>query len=317
MQTPMASPYDQFTCATQVAQGIDLAGKRVLITGATAGIGLETARVLAHQGAKVTLLGRDAKAGKLLTRSLQVATGNPHIDMLELDLSSLASVQSLVDHLLETETCVDLLINNAGVMAKPLERCENGIESQLMINYVSHLLLSVSLMPLLLKSADPRVVTLTSLGHHMSAVHLDDLNFDRRDYHKWKAYGQSKTADSLLAVYLHQRWGAEGLISTAVHPGAIMGTKLGRFLSEEEQQVAMLSSKDTEKTLQQGAATTVWAALSPMLVGQGGTYLEDCNVAVVVEKTNFRSGVLPYALCPGTAEQLVHQVESLTGLSLG
>lgn len=316
-QQPLASPFHRDSTAEEVAQGVDLTGKRAIVTGATAGLGLETARVLALRGAQVTLLGRNEASGEAIAAKMQQETGNPHIEMVSVDLKSTASVNKFTQHMLEAGQPLDLLINNAGVMASPYQRCEFGYESQLFINYVGHLLLSTALVPLLLKSSAARVVSLTSLGHHMSPVVLDDLNFEEREYDKWRAYGQSKTATSLLGVYLHERLGEHGIISTAVHPGSIAETNLDRYLSPEEQQAARSAgSQSVWKTLPQGAATTVWAASSPLLDGRGGTYLEDCNVAAVVEKPNFKYGVMPYAVCADTATKLAHQVAADIGLQL-
>lgn len=308
-QQPLTSPFHRDSTAEEVAQGTDLSGKRAIVTGATAGLGLETARVLALRGAQVTLLARNEASGEAIAARLQEETGNPHIDMVCVDLKSTASIKAFLKLRLAEGQPVDLLINNAGVMASPFQQCEFGYESQLFINYAGHLLLSVGLVPLLLKSSAPRVVTLTSLGHHMSPVVLDDLNYEHREYEKWRAYGQSKTATALLAVYLHDRLGEQGLVSLAVHPGSIADTNLARYLSPEEQQAARSTgSKSVWKTLQQGAATTVWAATSPLLDKLGGTYLEDCNVAAVVDKPNFKYGVMPYAVCSDTAAQLAQRV---------
>lgn len=317
MQAPLPSPFDRQSSAQDVAQGIDLTGKHAVITGATAGLGTETARVLARCGAKVTLLGRNQQAGDNLADTIRAQTGNPNVHMRAIDLNQLSEIKIFADNIVQSDSVVDLLINNAGVMAAPLERCEFGFESQLFINYVSHLVLSAALTPALLKSISPRVVSLTSLGHHMSAVDLNDPNFERRKYNKWLAYGQSKTASSLLAVYLHQRLGMEGVISTAVHPGSIEGTNLSRYLSPEEYQAAMSSDNSATKTLEQGAATTVWASTSPLLEQHGGTYLEDCNIAKVIDKPNFKAGVLPYAIAPDTADQLASWTQKLLGNALG
>lgn len=308
-QQPINSPFNRESTAEEVTQGMDLTGKRAIVTGATAGLGLETARVLALRGAEVTLLARNEASGEAIAARLQQETGNPHIDMACVDLKSSASVNAFVRKEQAEGRPLDLLINNAGVMASPYQQCEMGYESQLFVNYVGHLLLSLGLVPLLLKAAAPRVVTLTSLGHHMSPVVLDDLNYEQREYEKWRAYGQSKTATALLALYLHDRLGAQGVVSLAVHPGSIADTNLDRYLSPEEQQAARSAgSKSVWKTLQQGAATTLWAATSPLLESLGGTYLEDCNLAALVEKPNFKYGVMAYAVCSDTAARLAERV---------
>lgn len=308
-QQPLNSPFHRESTAEEVTQDMDLTGKRAIVTGATAGLGLETARVLALRGAEITLLVRNEASGEAIAARLQQETGNPHIDVACADLKTSASIHAFVRKQQVEGRPLDLLINNAGVMASPFQQCEMGYESQLFINYVGHLLLSLGLVPLLLKAGAPRVVTLTSLGHHMSPVVLDDLNYEQRDYEKWRAYGQSKTATALLAVYLHDRLGEQGLVSLAVHPGSIADTNLDRYLSPEEQQAARSAgSKSVWKTLQQGAATTLWAATSPLLESLGGTYLEDCNVAALVDKPNFKYGVMPYAVCSETAARLAERV---------
>ncbi|GAB3115156.1 SDR family NAD(P)-dependent oxidoreductase [Aestuariicella hydrocarbonica] len=312
MQQPLTSPFSHVSTAEQVSAGLDLSHVHAIVTGATAGLGLETARVLALRGAQVTLLGRNQQAGDAIAKTLQAETGNTNIDMVSVDLNCLQSVTEFGNHINRSGQVVDLLINNAGIMAAPYQRNELGFESQLFINYVSHLLLSEALTPALLKSSAPRIVSLSSLGHHMSPVVLDDLNFENRAYDKWRAYGQSKTATALLAAYLHQQLGAAGVLSTAVHPGSI-DTNLSRYLTPEERQAAISGGKSTYKTLQQGAATTLWAATSVLLEGHGGSYLEDCNIAPVVEKPNYQYGVMPYAISLEQANGLVHNVEAALG----
>ncbi|WP_439135002.1 SDR family NAD(P)-dependent oxidoreductase [Pseudomaricurvus sp.] len=317
LQQPIASPFTRESNSEDVAAAHDLTGKVAVVTGSTAGLGIETARVLALQGAEVFVIGRNQKNGDNVVERLKSDTGNSQIKMLTMDLNALSSVRDFANQFLDSGKTIDILINNAGVMASPFETTEYGFESQLFVNYVSHLLLSTALAPCLLKSSSPRVVSLTSLGHHMSPVILDDLNFEHREYDKWRAYGQSKTATALLAVYLHDQLGKHGVVSASVHPGVITETSLGRYLSPQEQQAALsASSKSQPKTLSQGAATTLWAATSPLLETHGGSYLEDCNIAAVVEKPNFQYGVLPYAISSEKAEQLVAHVENALGEKL-
>lgn len=317
IQQPIFSPFSRESTSEEVTSDQDLTGNLAIVTGATAGLGIETARVLALRGAEVLLLGRNQKKGQEIVEALKIETGNTQVSMMSVDLNSLQSVRNFSSEIVKSGHSVDLLINNAGIMATPFELCEFGFESQLFVNYVSHLVLSSELSPALLKSNQSRIVCLTSLGHHMSSLHLDDLNFDQREYDKWRAYGQSKTATSLLAVYLNNRLKDYGVLATSVHPGVIAETSLGRYLSPEEQQAALAtSSKSKPKTLAQGAATTLWAATSPLLQEYGGTYLEDCNIASVVDKPNFQYGVLPYAICSEKAEALASHVENVLGNKL-
>ncbi|MBM4244600.1 MAG: SDR family NAD(P)-dependent oxidoreductase [Deltaproteobacteria bacterium] len=287
------------TTTEDVLAGVDLAGKRVLVTGASGGLGLETARALASHGAEVILAARDAAKTDAALRTIREQVPDAKVSGTDLDLASLASVRACAARLRQQLDRLDLLINNAGVMACPLARTADGFELQFGTNHLGHFLFTGLLVPLLVTGAPARVVNLSSDGHMLSDVHWDDPSFERHDYEKWASYGQSKTANVLFSVELERRLGKKGVHAWAVHPGMIM-TDLGRHLTADD--VAMLQSmtkgrgekKDGEssggggragggmpgfKTIPQGAATSVWAATAPELEGRGGGYLADCTEA--------------------------------------
>jgi NAD(P)-dependent dehydrogenase (short-subunit alcohol dehydrogenase family) len=214
-----------------------------------------------------------------------------------------------------------VLVCNAAIMASPLERDSRGYESQFATNHLGHFQLICRLWPALVAAGGARVIMLSSLGHRITPVNFDDPNFERREYHKWKAYGQAKTANSLCALGVDQRGRDAGIRAFAVHPGGIM-TDLQRSLSREEQVAMGWMTEDgvlspVFKTVEQGAATTVWAATSPQLAGKGGLYCEDCDVAALVPATDTgMAGVRPWAVDPAAADQLWSLSERLTGAQL-
>ena len=271
------------TTTTEVLAGLDLSGMHALVTGAGAGLGRETARALAAAGARVTLAGRDVAALEQVAAAIGSATGNDRLDCLEVDLASLASVRRAAGRFLAMHDTLSTLINNAGVMACPLAWSEDGHESQFAVCHLGHFLLTCLLVPRLLASAPARVVNLSSAGHKISPVHFEDIDFRHRPYDKWAAYGQAKTANVLFSVALQRRLGAMGVTANAVHPGAIRETRLGRHLTPEDyRQLAVQSSPAggafSFRSLEAGAATTVWAATTPRLALEGGLYLENCGI---------------------------------------
>jgi len=312
--------------ADEVLEGQDLSGRTVFITGGYSGLGKETARAMAAKGAHVVISGRDE--GKLAEAAKELAeeTGAT-IDTLVCDLASLASVRAAGNEANERFDKIDLLINNAGVMACPQGETSDGFERQFGTNHIGHFLLTSKLMPLVEKGSNQRIVNLSSRGHHMDQVHFDDPNFTNRDYEKWSSYGQSKTANVLFSVGLEKRYGDKGIHAYAVHPGGI-ATNLGRHLSEEDiaalrkrlSTAAGQSSENTSaipagfKSIPQGAATTCFAATAPELQGKGGVYLEDCHVAAQDDE-NPTGGVRSYALDPDNAERLWSLSEELVGES--
>lgn len=303
------------TTTEEVLAGIDLSGQRALVTGATAGLGVETARALASHGAAVTLTARDMSRGEEVVREIQAATGNTSVDVMPLELGSLASIRRFTDAYLKRHDSLNLLINNAGVMACPEGRTEDGFEMQFGTNHLGHFLMTIRLLPALLKGAPSRVVVLSSRAHHMAPVDFDDLDFTRRGYNKWAAYGQSKTANVLFAVGLDNRFGKRGVHAYAVHPGVIE-TELSRHMNDEDRE--MISARAAQignwrlKTAAAGAATSVYAATAPELEGQGGIYLEDCGVAGIDDESAER-GVRSYALDQRAADRLWSVSEELVG----
>lgn len=315
-----AAPNGAERTADEVLQGLDLGAVTALVTGATGGLGLETARALAAQGASVTLAGRGESRLQQAVQGIVASTGNERLDWLEIDLGSMASVRTAARRFCATHERLNLLINNAGVMASPLAYSVDGREMQFAVCHLGHFLLTVLLVPMLVRSAPSRVVNLSSAGHKRSDVHFDDVDFRHRPYEKWQAYGQAKTANILFSVALNRRLSGLGVSVNAVHPGAIASTDLGRHLQREdyEQLRAWAGSAGgySFKTLEQGAATTVWAATDPALGSRGGLYLEDCGVAKVNDDpATTAGGYRSYARDPEAAEQLWAMSEKLVGES--
>ncbi len=294
-----------------VLAGIDLKGMRAVVTGATSGIGMEAARSLAQAGAGVTITARSrAKADEALA-SLRARVPGAEFDSVLLELSELKQVREAAAELLSLHGRIDMLINNAGIMACPLERTAEGCELQFGTNHIGHFLWTCLLVPALKKAPAARVVNLSSAGHKYSAVDFDDPHFDRRPYDKWVSYGQAKTANMLFSVGLNKR----GIASNAVHPGAIM-TNLGRHMTQDD--YAQFGTKDHEKgfefkSVEQGAATSVWAATSPTLAGKGGLYLEDCQIGKPAEDETPTMGYFAYGLDEAAAEQLWALSEKIVG----
>lgn len=307
--------------ADEVLENRDLRGRTVLVTGGYSGLGRETARAMAAKGAHVILSGRDATKLDAAADEIATATG-ARIDTLIADLATLASIRAAGEEARERFSHLDILINNAGVMASPLGRTEDGFETQFGTNHLGHFLLTSELMPLLEKGTRQRIVNLSSRGHHFGGVDFDDPNYERRDYDKWRAYGQSKTANILFTRGLEDRFGASGIHAYAVHPGGIQ-TNLGRHMTEEDREWMMgriqkLAEANPDaprqgfKTIPQGAATTVWAATADELEGRGGVYCEDCHVAAM-DDANPTGGVRAYALDRADADRLWTLSEQLVG----
>lgn len=301
--------------AREVIAGHNLKSRDAIVTGGASGIGVETVRALAIAGARVVIATRDQTKGESAAATLRKETGNEQIEFQELDLASLASVRSFVKRFLALRCELHLLINNAGIMASPLSYTVDGFESQFGINHIGHFSLAVGLLPALKAAGRARVVSLSSLGHRRSDVHFEDLNFRHRPYDPWLAYGQSKTANVLFAVGMTQRFGSEGINANAVHPGGIM-TGLQKHVPHEEQIKIGWIDKDgvqnpNFKSTEQGAATSIWAALAPELEGIGGRYLENCRIAQPWSDDHPTSGVKPYALDPVSAERLWSVSEQL------
>lgn len=314
----LTSPYDARSTAADVVAEHDLTGRRYLVTGGYAGLGLAACRALAAAGADLVVAGRDlTRAGGAAVdlRGLGPGTTEP----LELDLADQASVDTAAERL--GDTALAGIVANAGVMACPLRRTAEGWEWQLAVNVLGHVRLIWRLLPALARSEGwTRVVMLSSAAHHIAPLDVDDPHFHERGYDKWRAYGQSKTADSLFAVALQQAGLVEGLDSFAVHPGGIL-TDLQRHLPREEQVELGWVDEDGElvadgfRTTEQGAATQVWAATDPSLVGQGGRYLEDC--AEAAPSTGRFRGVRDWAVDPAVAQELWRLCAAAHGFAPG
>lgn len=315
----VTSAFGKASTAREVAAGHDLGGKTVIVTGGGAGIGLETARALAEAGAEVVLAVRRADAGETGVREIE-RTAPGSTTWQALDLSSLDSVRAFAERWADRP--IDLLINNAGVMACPQALTADGLEMQIGTNHFGHYLLTVLLMPALEKGArrsgrNSRVVALSSGAHRRSAINFDDPHYRQRPYDKWEAYAQSKTANALFAVALTTHFKDRGIVANAVMPGMIR-TELSRHLTQDEiAAVGAPASADTPppayKTVEQGAATSVWAALAPELEGIGGLYLEDCAQAVPGTREGRGFGVLPHALDKSAALRLWDLSRETTG----
>lgn len=295
----------------EVLQGHDLSELIVVVTGASSGIGFESARSLAAAGAEVVITARtQVKAEEALTQLLD-AVPQARLDYVILELSDLVQVRAAAAALLDKVPRIDRLINNAGIMACPLSRTAQGCEMQFGANHIGHFLWTCLLVPALKKAPAPRVVNLSSAGHKYAPVNFDDPHFESHPYDKWQAYGQAKTANMLFSVALSAR----GIPSLAVHPGAIM-TNLGRHMTQED--MAQFGSQAHEsgfefKTVEQGAATSVWAATAAELEGRGGLYLEDCGVGEPATEENPTAGYFSYGLDSDAAEQLWTLSEDIVG----
>ncbi|KPP89446.1 SDR family NAD(P)-dependent oxidoreductase [Erythrobacter sp. HL-111] len=314
--------YGKETTTDEVLEGRDLSGLTAFITGGNSGLGRETGRALASKGAQVVLAGRDEKKLAAAAKAIRADTGSESVETIACDLADLASVRACTGEARERFARIDLLINNAGVMATPFEHTKDGFERQFGTNHLGHFALTAGLMPLIEAAAgrpgSGRIVNLSSRAHQMTGVDLDDPHFERREYDPWASYGQSKTANVLFTVALENRFGAKGIHAYAVHPGGI-DTNLGRHLTTEMAQGLMqyISKNDpgySWKSIPQGAATSVWAATSETIEGRGGFYCEDCREAAIEAEATDR-GVRPYALDPDTAARLWDMSERMTGVS--
>jgi NAD(P)-dependent dehydrogenase (short-subunit alcohol dehydrogenase family) len=300
--TPIRTPFTAQSTAAEVIAGIDLTGRRTIVTGGASGIGVETARALASAGAEVTLAVRDLTAGEATAADLIASTGNKQVHVARLDLADQASVRSFVDG---WEGPLHILVNNAGVMASPLARTPQGWEMQFATNHLGHFALATGLRDALAAAGGARVVSVSSSAHLRSPVVFEDIHFERRAYEPWAAYGQSKTANVLFAVEATRRWAGDGITVNALMPGGIR-TRLQRYVTEEELAALRRASGAEQpqwKTPEQGAATSILVATSPQLAGVGGRYFEDCQEAEP-NQPGSRRGVAAYALDPDAAQRL-------------
>jgi len=312
-QEPINSGYGLRTEAREALGGRDLTGKVAIVTGGYSGIGLETTKALAGAGAIVIVPARSAeKAQKALV-------GIANVEQAALDLADPASIDAFASGFLSRTKTLDILINNAAIMASPLMRDARGYEAQFATNHLGHFQLTARLWPALKAAGGARVVALSSIGHRIAPPDLDDPNFERTEYNKWLAYGRAKSANALFAIGLDQRGAAHNVRAFAVHPGGIM-TDLQRYMPEEEQRAMGWIDEagnvsERFKTPSQGAATSVWCAANAQLDGKGGVYCEDCDIAAAVpaDDKGF-SGVRPWAVDPALADKLWALSERMTGV---
>lgn len=300
----------------EVLAGKDLSGRTVFITGANSGLGQETARAMASRGAHVILAGRDQAKLDGTAAAIRETLPKAQLDTITIDLTSLENIRAATSRARQRFAKIDLLINNAGVMATPFQHTHDGFEMQFGTNHLGHFAMTAELMPLIERGHLKRIVNLSSRGHHFTPVNFDDPHFEHRPYDPWESYGHSKTANVLFSVGLEQRFAVMGIHAYAVHPGGIQ-TNLGRHMTPEmvEALMARVTSSDTGfawKTVAQGAATSCWAATAEELEGKGGVYCEDCHVAAIDDESA-TSGVRSYAVNPSFADRLWKLSEELTG----
>jgi NAD(P)-dependent dehydrogenase (short-subunit alcohol dehydrogenase family) len=316
----MSNSFGATSTTDEVLRGVNLSGKRVLVTGVSAGLGVETARALAAHGAQVTGAARDLPKAQAATEQVRAqATSGGSLHLVQLDLASLDSVRRCAEGLLAANKPFDMIIANAGVMACPKGSTVDGFETQFGTNHLGHFVL-VNRIASLLKTGS-RLVNLSSAGHRYADVDLEDPNFEHSPYDEFIAYGRSKTANVLFAVEFDRRHKANGVRAAAVHPGGIQ-TELGRYMTPavRERLIATINANRPKgaapfsyKSIPQGAATSVWAACVAEAGAIGGRYCEDCHVAEVVSIPGLFGGVRPYALDPQHAQALWQKSEELVG----
>ena len=311
------STFDSNSTTDDVLAGHDLTGLTVFVTGGNSGLGQETARAMAARGARVVLAGRDQAKLDAAVAAIRAEVPEAALETIICDLGSLARIKTCGEEARARFDRIDILINNAGVMACPLMHTADGFEMQFGTNHLGHFALTAQLMPLIEAGTRKRIVNLSSRAHHMAPTDVDDPNFASRPYDPWVSYGNAKTANVLFTVELERRYGPRGIHAYAVHPGGI-NTNLGRHLTEEMAAALMarVTASDSGfqwKTIPQGAATSCWAATAPDLEGTGGVYCEDCHVAEV-DDVSSNGGVRSYALDADTARRLWTVSEDLTGV---
>jgi NAD(P)-dependent dehydrogenase (short-subunit alcohol dehydrogenase family) len=322
-QTPVEnSAFGASSTAEEVIRGIDLSGKVAIVTGGYSGIGLETARVLHAAGATVIVPARD------LPKAQAALAGLDGVEIELMDLLDPISIDAFTAGFLASGRPLHILVNSAGIMACPLQRDSRGYEAQFATNHLGHFQLVSRLWPALVQARGARVVSVSSWGHRRSPVVFEDPHFEHREYDRWAAYGQSKTANILFAVTLDERGRDAGVRAFSVHPGGIVDTGLGKFLSQDELRAvgaidehgkAVHDPERGYKNVEEGAATSVWCAVTPELDGLGGVYCQDCNVAPLIPADSTEvyamgvkpPGVYPYAVDPEAAQRLWNLSEQL------
>ncbi|MFB7499070.1 SDR family NAD(P)-dependent oxidoreductase [Streptomyces sp. NPDC056161] len=305
------TPYSFETTADEVLDGVDLTGKRAVVTGGASGIGAETARALAAAGAEVTLAVRGIEAGRLTAADIAARTGNAAVTAAQLELTDQASVAAFAEG---WRGPLHILVNNAGIMALPeAHRTAAGWELQFATNHLGHFDLTLALHRALAEAGGARIVSVSSNAHRTSPIVFDDLHFERRPYEPWLAYGQSKTGNVLLAVEAAERWAGDGITANALMPGGIRTNLQRHQLANITPEIQEIFDTYRWKTVQQGAATSVLLAASPLVAGITGRYFEDCNEAEVTTDPQAERGVRPHALDKGDAERLWAVSSALLG----
>jgi NAD(P)-dependent dehydrogenase (short-subunit alcohol dehydrogenase family) len=311
MTERITTPFGASSTASEVVAGVDLAGRRAVVTGGAGGLGRETARALASAGADVTIAARDLRAANAAANEISAETGNPNVQGARLDLADLASVREFVK---AWTGPLHILVDNAGIMATPEQHTPEGRELQFATNHLGHFALTVALRDALRDSGSARVVVLSSVGHVNGPVRFGDLDFTKEPYDPWLAYAQSKTANILFAVEAAKRWAGDGIAVNALNPGRIRDTNLGRHLAAPPASFDPSGTTGvSEKSIAQGAATSVLLAASPLVEGVTGKYFEDCQEAVPFTP-GVRRGVAGYAIDPGNACRLWDVSAELTGV---
>lgn len=316
-QKPLQSGFGPETTAQEVLAGQDLTGKVAIVTGGHGGIGLETTRALAGSGATVIVGARDVHKAQQVLGSLN------NVEVIRLDLADPSSIDEFAAVFRSSNRALDLLILNAGVSFPPTIKDYRGFDTHFATNYLGHFQLTLGLWEALKRSGNARVVALSSIGHMTGPIDLDDLHFTKRPYDKFVSYGESKSATSLFAIELDKRGREHGVRAFAVHPGAVL-SGLTRHLSNEDlaawgvrrNEDGTYTSSGGFKTAEQGAATSVWCAVSPMLEGKGGVYCEDVDIAELVSSdSSLQRGVRSWAIDPVLAEKLWTLSEELLHIS--
>jgi NAD(P)-dependent dehydrogenase (short-subunit alcohol dehydrogenase family) len=304
MAARITTPFGAQSTAAEVVAGVDLTGRRAIVTGGSSGIGVETARALAAANAEVTLAVRDVEAGRKVAADITATTGSERVLVAPLDLADQGSVSAFVAG---RHGPLHILVANAGVMASPETRTPEGWELQFAVNHLGHFALTTGLHDALKAAGDARVVVVSSVGHVNGGVLFDDIDFDHHPYDAWAAYSQSKTANILFAVEAARRWAADGISVNALNPGRIAATNLARHIGEISAAPASFepgkSTGVSVKNIEQGAATSVLLAASPLVEGVTGRYFEDCEEAGP-HRPGVRRGVADYALDPAAAARL-------------
>lgn len=313
MTERITTPFGAQSTADDVLAGVDLTGRRAVVTGGAGGLGRETARALASAGADVTIAARDLDTAGTVAKEISQETGNPHVHAARLDLADLASVRALAA---DWTGPLHILVDNAGIMATPEQRTPEGRELQFAVNHLGHFVLTTALHGALAAAGGARVAVVSSVGHVNGPVRFDDLDFTREPYDPWAAYAQSKTANVLFAVEAARRWAPDKITVNALNPGRISETGLMRHLPSVPASPASFDPKGSTgvsvKNIAQGAATQVLLAASPLVEGVTRKYFEDCQEAAPFTP-GIRRGVTDYALDPASARRLWDISAELTG----